>query len=120
MDEAADDARAFGLPELAEQIEGADQAEAQAYKVWPENMPIVAAFAAVSSQLNVVPIGGGMAPAKPFYLGLHYAGVEAGLRGAGIEADADMWEGIRVMEAAMCGKLNGVEPPAWEVTAGGA
>lgn len=40
------------------------------------------------------------------YLGLDYAGVEAGLRGAEIEATPDLWSGIRTMEDAYCGKLN--------------
>lgn len=61
-----------------------------------------------------------MGPSKPHYLGLHYAGVEAGLRGAEIEPSADLWAGIRIMEAAMCSKLNGGEPPPSDVTTDGA
>lgn len=88
--------------------------------MWPENWDIVVAFGTIASQLHVVTIGGGMAPGKPHYVGLRYADVKAGLRGAEIKADAELWAGIRIMEAAFCGKLNGLEPPYSDVTTDGA
>ena len=43
-----------------------------------------------------------------YWQGLDYAGVEAGLRGNGIDATPDIWAGLRVMEAAARNALNGI------------
>lgn len=43
-----------------------------------------------------------------YWQGLDYAGVEAGLRGAGIYAPAALWSGLRTMEAAARNALNGI------------
>lgn len=50
-----------------------------------------------------------MAPAHTYWVGFDYAGVTAGLCGAGISATPELWAGLRVMEAAARNVLNGVE-----------
>lgn len=69
---------------------------------------MVRAFLAVSTQWRVVSIGGGLAPASTYWIGLDYQGVEVGLRGAGIDATPELWAGVRVMEAAARATLNGL------------
>lgn len=78
------------------------------FEVWPDNWATVEAFLFVSTQWRVVHQGGGMAPGHTYWIGLDYAGVAAGLVGAGIEAGDDVWRGLRVMEAAARNTLNGV------------
>lgn len=78
------------------------------FEVWPENWAIVEAFLFVSTQWRVVQQGGGMAPGQTYWIGLDYAGVAAGLAGAGIDASAEIWRGLRVMEATARNTLNGV------------
>lgn len=56
----------------------------------------------------MVAIGGGLAPAQTYWIGLNYPGVEVGLRGAGIDATPEIWAGLRVMEAAAKATLNGL------------
>lgn len=75
--------------------------------MWLENWDTVRAFLAVSTQWNVVSIGGGLAPAQTYWIGLNYPGVEVGLRSAGIDATPELWTGLRVMEAAAKASLNG-------------
>lgn len=44
-----------------------------------------------------------------YWQGLDYAGVAAGLRGAGIRASKALWADLRIMEAAARDRLNGIE-----------
>lgn len=78
------------------------------FEVWPDNWATVEAFLFVSTQWRVIERGGGMAPAQTYWIGLDYAGVAAGLAGAEIATSADLWRGLRVMEAAARNTLNGV------------
>lgn len=43
-----------------------------------------------------------------YWQGLDYAGVEAGLRLAGIAADPNLFAGLRLMESAARNQLNGI------------
>lgn len=76
--------------------------------MWLDNWNTVRAFLAISTQWSVVSIGGGLAPAQTYWIGLNYGGVEAGLRGAEIASTPQLWAGLRVMEAAAKGTLNGL------------
>lgn len=64
------------------------------------------AFLSVSTQWRMVAVvtqlGG-----QTYYQGLDYAGVEAGLRGAGVVATPALWADLRVIEAAARNTLNG-------------
>ncbi len=71
--------------------------------LWPENIPAAEAFVAISGQMRCVP--GLMS--RPHWLGLDYAGSEAGLRLAGIEMTPQLWSEVRVIEAAATAALNG-------------
>ncbi|OZA18507.1 MAG: hypothetical protein B7Y02_01465 [Rhodobacterales bacterium 17-64-5] len=78
------------------------------FEVWPDNWATVEAFLFVSTQWRVVQQGGGMTPGSTYWIGLDYAGVAAGLAGAGMEAGAAIWRGLRIMEAAARNTLNGI------------
>lgn len=45
---------------------------------------------------------------QTYWQGLDYAGVTAGLAGAGIDAAPALWADLRVIEAAARNELNGV------------
>jgi hypothetical protein len=98
------DARALGVPEaaIAALEAGGDAGDLE---VWPENWATLDAFLAVSTQWRVVP---GVMGGAAYYAGLDYAGVAAGLAGAGIAATPELWAGLRTMEAAARDALNGV------------
>jgi hypothetical protein len=83
--------------------------------VWREHMPVVDAFLAVSSQWRTIsvsaggvitPMGGGVAPTVPLFVGLDYAAVKVGLDAERIEITPDLWRDLRIMEAAACAALN--------------
>lgn len=74
-------------------------------EVWPENRGAVEAFLSVSTQWRAVPRADG----SVYWQGLDYAGVAAGLRGAGIRARPPLWNDLRIMEAAARDRLNGIE-----------
>lgn len=76
-----------------------------ALEVWPENRAAVDAFLAVASQWRAIARPDG----SVYWQGLDYAGVAAGLRGAGIKATPALWGDLRVMEAAARDRLNGIE-----------
>lgn len=77
--------------------------------VWPQNAAIVEAFLIVSTQWRAVAVPGGMAPGRIVWLGLDYAGVEAGLKAAGVAVTPELWLGLQVMEAGARDALNGIE-----------
>lgn len=63
------------------------------------------AFVAVSTQWRPPVFG----PAgNAYWQGLDYAGVEAGLRLAGISPTPDIFAGLRLMEGAARNQLNGI------------
>ena len=102
--EAAEDAERFAFaPEIVEQLRGGNTESG--LEVWPENWPIVQAFAAISTQWRTAPLGlGGYR-----YLGLDYTGAQAGLQLAGITLSKDEWKDLRTMERAATKHLNGQE-----------
>ncbi len=73
--------------------------------MWPENRPAVEAFLAVSTQWRAVGRGDG----GVYWQGLDYAGVAAGLTGAGLRSTPALWHDLRIMEAAARDRLNGIE-----------
>lgn len=83
--------------------------EAGDFEVWQANWDTVNAFVSVCTQWRTVAIGGGMEAARVYWSGLDYAGVAAGLAGAGIAATPEIWAGLRIMEGAARNTLNGVE-----------
>lgn len=76
-----------------------------AFEIWSENWEVAEAFLCVSTQWRA--IARGMEGAV-YYQGLDYAGVGAGLAGAGVAVSPDIWAGLRVMEAAARNMLNGI------------
>lgn len=79
------------------------------FEVWDENWEAVNAFLFVSTQWRTTAIGGGMEPGRIYWSGLDYAGVAAGLTGAGFASTPELWSALRVMEAAARNVLNGIE-----------
>lgn len=69
--------------------------------VWPENMRTVDVFVAMSTQWNVAGMGG--------MVGLRYEALPAVMRLVGVPPAerADVFAGLRVMERAALGALNG-------------
>ena len=74
-------------------------------EVWAENWGTLSAFLAFQTQWRAIARG---MEGQVYWQGLDYAGVEAGLRGSGIDATPDIWAGLRVMEAAARNALNGI------------
>ncbi|UWQ92982.1 DUF1799 domain-containing protein [Rhodobacteraceae bacterium M382] len=66
------------------------------------NLPALTAFLQVCTQWRsvVLPQGGVQ------WLGLDYSGARDGLALAGIDVDADLWDGVRIMEDAARQALN--------------
>ena len=97
--EAVRDARRFrASEEVLANLRGSVVATNAPFAVWPENVPALNAFLAVDSQWRVVPIGGGLAPTRPLFLGLDYAAVRVGLEAAGITITPALWADLRVLE----------------------
>lgn len=92
-------------PELIAQIADAPEDRSIEVGIWPENWPVVAAFAQVCSQWHVVGLSS-MAGSRLHYIGLDYAGVRAGLICSGTSITPELWDGIKTMEAAMRVELN--------------
>jgi hypothetical protein len=92
-------------PELIAQLEQVPDPADSELGIWPENWPIVSAFAGICGQWRVVGLST-MAGARLSYIGLDYAGVRAGLVCARIRITSELWDGIRIMEAAMRSELN--------------
>ncbi len=96
-DDAQADARRWGIdPALVRPVEDATNG------VWPEHAATVEAFLAIAGQWRMVAGMGGM-----LALGLDYAGAQAGLELAGIEATPALWADIRVIEAGAKAAMNG-------------
>ncbi|MDT7533729.1 DUF1799 domain-containing protein [Sphingobium sp. SA2] len=73
------------------------------FPVWPQNMSIVIAFLAVSTQWHLLSLGTG----GVYWQGLDYARVAAGLDKAGIALSPEQWSGLRLMERTAASALNG-------------
>lgn len=82
----------------------ADQGE-EPFPVWLVNQAVVEAFLAVCTQWRAIARG---MDGQVYWQGLDYAGVAAGLAGAGITQTPELWAGLRVMEAAARNQLNGI------------
>lgn len=83
--------------------------------IWPSSLPVAQAFFAVSLQWRVVSRGGGgfagmfggmVEPMRPFFIGLDYGAVRAGLDAEGIAVTPELWRGLRAMEDEACSVLN--------------
>lgn len=105
--EAAADAELFGFPDqLVAKIAGSEEAKGDGdFGVWPENWDTVRAFEQICGQWRVASLSS-MTSTRLYYVGLDYAAVRAGLICARIRITADLWDGIRTMEAAMRRELN--------------
>lgn len=74
------------------------------FEVWPENMEALECFLTVSTQWRAIPRPDG----SVYWQGLDYAGVSAGIAGAGLTAPPSIWADLRIMEAAARDELNGI------------
>ena len=79
--------------------------EAPAEDVWRENWPIVEAFLAAATQWRVAALAGEEA-GRLFFIGLDYAGALPGIAAAGIAMTPEIFEGLRIMEAAARDAIN--------------
>lgn len=79
----------------------ADEHPVNAIDVWPENEATVRAFIAMGTQWNIRPMGG--------VIGLRYESLPIVLRFAGIPRPqhAAVFDGLRMMEHAAIGAING-------------
>ncbi len=100
LEDAAADARLLGVPAAAVDAMLAERTE---IAVWPANMPVLEAFLTVSSQWRTVPLQDG----RIHYIALDHGACRASLDLSGIVVSADVWAGVRVMEAAAKRVLNG-------------
>ena len=73
------------------------------FPVWPQNMVIVDAFLAITSQLRAIQI----APGQLLWQGFDYAGAKAGLEQSAMHLNPIQWTWLRVMERAAVSALNG-------------
>ncbi len=64
------------------------------------------AFLAAASQWRAVSIGGGLAPARLYWIGLDYAGARAGIELSGITITPELWAGVQIMEDEARNALN--------------
>lgn len=100
LSNAAADAEAWGIP--ADAIETL-LIKPPDYEVWPENVPIVQAFLAITTQWRINTFSTG----KAYWQGLDYAAAKAGLELANIKLSPREWAGVQSMERAACAVLNG-------------
>jgi hypothetical protein len=96
------DAEIAVLRARLDRLEGAEESDG----VWPDNVAVVRAFLAASSQWRSVVAGGGLAPARIFYVGLDYAGAKVAIDALGIAITPELFVGIQVMEDAAREILN--------------
>jgi hypothetical protein len=90
----------MGLPaSLVAELEQAGETAARGFEVWPDNMPVVDAFCAVTTQWRATALADG----SVLWLGLDYTAVRARLG----EVSDRIWRGLAVMERAATAALNG-------------
>jgi hypothetical protein len=90
----AQEARAFGID--PETLPGA---RANSEGLWPEHLPALDAFLAISGQWRQGPDG--------HVLGLDYTAVRAGFALSGIEMTPDLWSDVQSIETGARAALNG-------------
>ncbi|MEL7113977.1 MAG: DUF1799 domain-containing protein [Pseudomonadota bacterium] len=93
-DALEEDIAAWGLPVDISDLKSEDAFEG----LWDRYVPALDAFLAVSSQW--------VRDAMGHFTGLNYAGVEPGLRMAGIEISPDVFAELREIEAGARARLN--------------
>ncbi|WP_268885641.1 DUF1799 domain-containing protein [Frigidibacter oleivorans] len=69
--------------------------------LWPDALPAMRAFLAVSTQWRAV---GGMGPTR--FIGLDYASARAGLEAEAIEVTPAIWADLRLIEVGALEALN--------------
>ena len=87
-DGAAADAAMFGIDLDDVELPATSDAD-----LWPQNLPAVSAFVAVSNQWRCAAGLGGL-----IYTSLDYAAAESGLRLAGITTTPELWADVRTIE----------------------
>jgi len=102
LSEAAQDALAFGSPELAAAI--GDTGGERGFRVYRRNWDTLLAFLCVSTQWRAV--GHGMGAV--YWMGLDYSAAKVGLELSGIEITPALWAGLQTMERAARDALNGI------------
>ncbi|MEL7166969.1 MAG: DUF1799 domain-containing protein [Pseudomonadota bacterium] len=70
---------------------------------WPDNVPALEAYCAVSTQWRVIALADGGEKA----IGLDYSGVKVGLDLAGIEVAPELWSDLQMIEIGARAAMNG-------------
>ena len=97
-DDARSDAERWGLelpPGLLDREESAG--------VWPDNIPALEAFCAVSTQWRMIALADGREKA----VGLDYPAVRAGREMAGTEVTPVLWSALQMIEIGARAAMNG-------------
>lgn len=97
---ARDDMRAWGATDaqITEALGPEPEPDADAFEVWPENVPVVEVFLACASKWTSAPMGG--------FTGLDDARMNNVLRYKRVRDKLAMFENLRIMEAAALPVLN--------------
>jgi len=82
-------------PELLARFENQ---KPELFDVWPENWPVIEFWSQVCNQWRIAPLGG--------YLGLDYTAIEIDLRFSQVPVIPEVWQGMKIMEAAAREVLN--------------
>lgn len=85
--------------DIPKEMQGDDQCDG----VWPENVPAVEAYVAVSSQWEVI----ARADGSERVIGLRYGDATVGLRNAGIEVTPALWTDLQMVEIGARAAMNG-------------
>ena len=96
-DDAVSDAEKWGIAFDPALVEGA-----HGDGIWAQNVAAVTAFLNATTQWRTVVLANG----RPVVTGLDYAGVRAGLDGAGIVVSPDLWADLRVVEIGAMSEMN--------------
>ena len=97
-EDAQSDADAWGI-ELPEGMLDRDESAG----VWPENIPALEAYCAISTQWRVIALADGREKA----IGLDYPAVKVGLEMAGIEVTPALWSDLQMIEIGARAAMNG-------------
>lgn len=96
---------ALGIDAAAFEPAEGDGETDDAYPVWPDNAEAVALFLACQTQWRLAAVAGAERAALVWH-GLDYAGAAAAARATGRRLRGELFEDLRVMEAAAMAELN--------------
>lgn len=107
-DEAAEDARRFGIDPAGFGSLSASQSARTFEGIISVNLPILLAFLAVASQWRVITLSS-VTGSRAQVLGLDYAGARIALDALQISVTPHLWAGLQIMEQAAIEALNSRE-----------